>query len=113
MLMRWSKAARYLHRVVSVGASDSPESIWNPSCTQKASGKHQRTRYPAEGHCAAIQFLGPAVIQLLPPCGVTAAIAERCMPWIAEGRQINLEGSSLGTAMNGQTSSPRCDRALQ
>ena len=33
MLMR-SVAARHLHRVVSVGASDSPGSIWNPSCTR-------------------------------------------------------------------------------
>ena len=34
MLMRCSVAARHQHRVDSVGASDSPESIWNPSCTK-------------------------------------------------------------------------------
>ena len=50
-----SVAARHLHRVVSAGASDSPESIWNPSCTQKAPGKHWRPRYPAESHCAAVR----------------------------------------------------------
>ena len=46
----------------------------------------------------------PAAIQLLHPSGATVAIAERCMSLIAEGRQINLEGSSFGTAMDGQTS---------
>ena len=94
----------------STGASGSPESIWNSSSTQKASGKH---RYPAESHCTAAlcsyQFLdrdpdptksgssspstlarmldtpqsgsrSHAAIQILHPSGVTAALAERCRP---------------------------------
>ena len=51
----------------SVGASDSPESIWNPSCTQKASGKHWRPRKPAESHCAAVRCRYPILAGILYP----------------------------------------------
>ena len=114
----------------------------HPEHLESTSGPATPRKATAPPYAAAIQFLGQepdppksgstlpsalarmldppqsgsrssAAIQLLPPSGVTAAIAERCMPLIAERRQINLEGSSSGTAMNGQKSSPHCDRALQ
>ena len=33
--------------------------MWHLSCTQKASGKHQRPRHPAESHCATVRCSHP------------------------------------------------------
>ena len=83
-----------------------------------SAGKHQRPRYPRKAtvppYAAAIQFLGrepdppqsdsrsSAAIQLLPPSGVTAAIAERYMPL-----QLRKDVcSSPGVAMNGNKERP-------
>ena len=69
MLTRWSVA------IVSL-ASGRPDSIWNPSCTQKASGKHWRPRYPTESHCAAVRCSYPQT---------HALVAWASMPWIQWG----------------------------
>ena len=89
MLMRCSVAALTSTPCRSVGASDSPESIWNPSCTQQFLGREPDPPKSGSSSSSALARMldppqggsrSPAAIQLVLPSRVTAAIAERCRP---------------------------------